>query len=75
MKAEDLDRQFDNGEDILHHFDLARARRPGLAKQQVIIELPTWLVAACDLQAQSLQIDRQTLIERWLRERVATPQE
>lgn len=35
MKAEELDRKFDNGEDVLEFFDLSTLRRPGLETKPV----------------------------------------
>jgi len=40
MKAEELDRKFDKGEDVLEFFDLSNLRRPGLENKPVTGVLP-----------------------------------
>jgi len=35
MKAKDLDKKFDNGEDITESLDISKARRPGQARKRV----------------------------------------
>jgi len=40
MKAEELDRKFDKGEDVLEFFDLSTLRRPGLENKPVNGVLP-----------------------------------
>ncbi len=46
MKAEELDRRFDDGEDVLEFFDVANLKRPDLAKSSVKIDLPQWMLDA-----------------------------
>jgi len=70
MKAEDLDRKFDDGEDVLEHFDLSTLKRPGLEAQSVEISLPQWMLAALDREAQRLGIERDAVIKLWLSERL-----
>ena len=40
MKAEELDRKFDKGEDVLEFFDLSTLRLPGLENKPVTGVLP-----------------------------------
>lgn len=40
MKAEVLDRLFDEGEDVLEHFDLSSLKRPGLETKRVNVDFP-----------------------------------
>lgn len=35
MKAEELDKKFDAGEDIIDNLDLSKAKRPGLKTKRV----------------------------------------
>lgn len=56
MKAEELERRFDDGEDVLEFFDLANLKRPGLEKQPVKIDLPQWMLEALEKEAQQLGI-------------------
>ena len=56
MKAEELDRRFDDGEDVLEFFDVANLKRPGLAKRPVNIDLPQWMLDALEKEAQGLGV-------------------
>jgi hypothetical protein len=68
MKAEELERRFDDGEDVLEFFDLANLKRPGLEKKPVKIDLPQWMLEALEKEAQQLGISLQSVIERSLTE-------
>ncbi len=66
MKAKDLDKKFDNNEDVLDNFDLSKARHPNLQQKRVNVDFPTWMVQSLDREAQRLGITRQSLIKMWL---------
>ena len=68
MKAEELERRFDDGEDVLEFFDLANLKRPGLEKKPVKIDLPQWMLEVLEKEAQQLGISLQSVIERSLPE-------
>lgn len=68
MKAEELERRFDEGEDVLEFFDLANLKRPALEKKPVKIDLPQWILEALEKEAQQLGISLQSVIERSLTE-------
>ena len=72
MKAEELDRRFDDGEDVLEFFDVANLKRPGLAKRPVNIDLPQWMLDALEKEAQGLGISLQFVIELSLNEHLQT---
>jgi len=72
MKAEELDRQFDDGEDVLEFFDVANLKRPGLAKRPVNIDLPQWMLDALEKEAQGLGVSLQFVIELSLNEHLQT---
>ena len=40
MKAEEFDRLFDEGEDIVEHLDLTSASRPGRQSKRVNVDFP-----------------------------------
>jgi len=72
MKAEDLDRLFEKGEeDILPYLDLAKAVRPGHEAKRVNVDFPQWMLARLDLEADRLGVPRQSLIKVWIAERLA----
>ncbi len=70
MNAEELDRRFDDGEDVLEYFDLSTLKRPGLEPQAIEITFPQWMVAALDKEAQRLGVQREAIIKLWLAERL-----
>jgi hypothetical protein len=70
MKAEEFDTQFDRGEDITEVLDLSRDRRPGHEQKRVNGNLPVWVIAALDQEAQRFGVTRQAIIKVWLAERL-----
>jgi len=70
MKAKDLDRRFDDGEDISVALDLTKATRPQLAQRRVNVDFPTWMIDSLDREAATLGVTRQSVIKIWLAERL-----
>jgi len=70
MKAKDLDKRFDNGEDITGFLDLSKARRPGQEKKRVNVDFPTWIIDRLDKESRRLNVPRQSLIKIWIAERL-----
>jgi len=44
MKAKELDRKFDDGEDVSDVLDLEKARRPGQEQRRVNVDFPCWMI-------------------------------
>jgi len=63
MKAKNLDKKFDAGEDITRYLDLSKARRPGQEQKRVNVDFPVWMVHSLDKEARRLGIPRQSLIK------------
>ena len=70
MKAEQFDADFDDGKDITASLDLSAARRPAQEHRRVNLDFPAWMVDSLDREAQRLGVTRQTIIMRWLAERL-----
>ena len=71
MKAEELDKIFDDGEeDILPYLDMSTLRRPNLNQKRVNVDLPTWMIQRLDRQASLIGVTRQSIIKVWLSERI-----
>lgn len=70
MKARDLDKKFDEGQDISQHLDLAKARRPGQEQKRVNVDFPVWMLLLLDREARRLGIPRQSIIKMWVAERL-----
>ncbi len=70
ISATELDKKFDDGEDVSEYFDWSTARRPNREPKRVDVELPTWMVDGLDLEAARLGITRQALIRTWIAEKL-----
>jgi hypothetical protein len=70
MKAEDLDKKFDEGENIIEYLDLKKARRPGLKQKRVNVDFPEWMLHNLDKEAKRLGVTRQSIIKIWIAERL-----
>ena len=63
MKAEELDKAFDAGEDITEYLDLSKARRLGHEQRRVNVDFPIWMIESLDREASRLGVARQSLIK------------
>ena len=70
MKAKELDKKFDEGESIIKHIDLSKARRPNLEQKRVNVDFPLWMIQSLDKEAKRLGIPRQSIIKVWIAERL-----
>ena len=70
MKAEELDRKFDEGEDISKYLDLSRAIRPRQEQKRVNVDFPVWMIQSLDKEAKRLGVPRQSIIKVWIAERL-----
>jgi len=70
MKASELDKKFDEGEDISEFLDLSQARRPGQEQKRVNVDFPIWMIHRLDKEAKRLGVPRQSIIKIWIAERL-----
>ena len=70
MKAKELDRKFDAGEDVTKYLDLSRARRPEQEQKRVNVDFPVWMIHSLDKEAKRLGVPRQSIIKVWVAERL-----
>lgn len=70
MKATEFDRKLDDGEDVDENVDWCKARRPNTRAKRVNVDFPVWVVEGLDRQAKRLGVTRQSLIKRWVAERL-----
>ena len=70
MKAKELDKKFDNGEDITKHLDLSTKKRPGLKQRRVNVDFPDWIIETLDREACRIGVIRQSIIKVWIAERI-----
>jgi len=71
MKAEELDKKFEEGEDISEHLDTSNAVRPGQEQQSINVDFPQWMLHLLDKEANRLGVPRQSIIKVWISERLA----
>lgn len=70
ISAEELDRRFDNGEDVSRFPDWSTAQRPGLEQRRVNVDLPVWMIESLDGEAKRVGVTRQSIVKVWLAERL-----
>jgi len=70
IEAEDLDKKFDEGEDIYEYLDLTRVRRPKHEQKRVNVDFPLWMIDSLDKEAKRLGVPRQSVIKVWIAERL-----
>lgn len=71
IKTEDFDKVFDEGrEDIVDYLDMSTVKRPNRKTRKVNVDLPEWMIASLDAEADRLAINRQAVIKTWLAERI-----
>ena len=74
ITAEELDRRFDEGEDISPFLDFDKALRPGLEQRRVNLDLPNWMIDSLDREAKRVGVTRQSIMKMWLSERIKAEQ-
>jgi hypothetical protein len=56
MKAKDLDKKFDAGEDISEFLDLSKSKKPGQEQKRVNVDFPVWMIQRLDKEARRLGV-------------------
>jgi hypothetical protein len=70
MKASELDKRFDDGQDITAELDLTNVRRPNREQRRVNVDFPVWMIDSLDSEARRLGVTRQSIIKVWIAERL-----
>ena len=70
MKAEEFDKKFDRGENIVTSLDFSKAERPGREQRRVNVDFPVWMITSLDKEAKRLGVTRQSIIKIWIAERL-----
>lgn len=70
MKAREIDKKFDQGEDISKYLHLSKARRPEQEQKRVNVDFPVWMIQQLDKEAKRLGVPRQSIIKVWVAERL-----
>ena len=74
ITAKDLDRRFDEGENISKYLDWSKATRPGLKQRRINVDLPVWMISSLDREAKHIGVTRQSIVKMWLSERIKAEQ-
>jgi len=74
IAAEELDRRFDDGEDITEFLDVDRAFRPNLEQRRINLDLPNWMIASLDQEAKRIGVTRQSVMKVWMSDRIKAEQ-
>jgi len=70
MKAKEIDRKFDEDENISEYLDMKKTRRPGQEQKRVNVDFPVWMIQLLDKEARRLGVPRQSIIKVWVAERL-----
>ena len=70
MKAKELDKKFDDGENITKYLDLSKAKRSEQEQKRVNVDFPLWMIHLLDREAKRLGVPRQSIIKVWVAERL-----
>ncbi len=70
MKADILDKKFDDNQDISDVLDISGAKRPNQEQKRVNVDFPIWMIDSLDREAKHLGVTRQSIIKVWLAERL-----
>ncbi len=70
IKAKEIDKKFDENENISKYLDLSKARRPEQEQKRVNVDFPLWMINLLDKEARRLGVPRQSIIKVWVAERL-----
>jgi hypothetical protein len=70
IKAKEIEKKFNEGEDISKYLDLSKARRPEQEQKRVNVDFPLWMINLLDREARRLGVPRQSIIKVWVAERL-----
>ncbi|MBT0588174.1 type II toxin-antitoxin system BrnA family antitoxin [Alteromonas oceanisediminis] len=74
MKAKSFEDKFENGDEILQHLDLSKAKRPMQKQKRINVDIPEWMIDSLDREAGRVGVTRQSIIKVWLAERLEQSQ-
>ena len=70
MKAVEIEKKFNKGENILKYLDVSKSRRPKQEQKRVNVDFPLWMIQLLDKEAKRLGVPRQSIIKVWVAERL-----
>jgi len=73
IKASELDKKFDDGEDILEYFDTTKLTKPNESLKRINVDFPLWMLKGLDKKAKHLGVNRQAILKIWVAEKLGDP--
>ncbi|MFH0948533.1 MAG: CopG family antitoxin [Elusimicrobiota bacterium] len=70
MKANELDKRFDEGEDISEYLDFSKAKHPKQEQKRVNVNFPLWMIHSLDKESNRLGVPCQSIVKVWVAERL-----
>lgn len=72
ISNEELERRFDEGEDITEYMDLSTVRHPNQerAASRIVVDVPEQVAVGLDRAARRMGVSRKDVIRVWLSERL-----
>jgi hypothetical protein len=70
MKAYEIDKKFDENNDITEYLEISKSRRPEQEQKRVNVDFPLLMISLLDKEAKRLGVPRQSIIKVWLAERL-----
>ena len=70
IKAKEIEKKFNEGEDISKYLDISKARKPAPEQKRVNVDFPLWMIQLLDKEARRLGVPRQSIIKVWVAERL-----
>lgn len=70
MKVDELEQAFDEGREVLSHFDQSRLQKPNAGTKKPTMDFPVWLLKRIDREAKRIGVSSQALIKVWCVEKL-----
>jgi hypothetical protein len=70
LTTAELDKKFDDGEDISQFLDWSNPQFPNRGIKRVNVDFPVGVLNALDKRAETLGVTRQSLIKLWIAEKL-----
>ncbi len=70
MKAEELDKLFDESEDISEYLDMSTLTKNATQTKKVNVDFPQWIINSLDYEAKKIGVTRQSIIKVWIAQRL-----
>ena len=70
IKAVELDKKFDDNEDVLKYFDTSKVTKPNETLKRINVDFPLWMLEGLDKKARHIGVNRQAILKIWVAEKL-----